>query len=197
LYAQATWNGVNVATASTMSSGFQIQFNQAVNILYNWSTTSFPVGVSYTISDARLQIFYFGFALATRDVTEANAVPSTQGNIAMNWSTGPLQYILAGTYLLVASLLEPSGKTVWSQVFWVDVSAPAYILAALPIVLILIAIYELYGVATVGRQAALKRQAKGGGGAASPASSSPTNPPTAESSSTVDSSGTPPPGGAA
>ncbi|MGB6442637.1 MAG: hypothetical protein WBF81_05000, partial [Thermoplasmata archaeon] len=153
-----TWDGNNILSAGKVSSAFQIQFNGAVNLLYTWSS----VGSSaYTVSDARLQIFYFGFALATRDITDALPVSSHSGNFTMNWTTGPLQYVLEGTYRLVASLLEPNGSTVWSQSFWTQVAAPFYIGAALPIILILIVIYELYAVATVGKQAALKTPKKG------------------------------------
>jgi hypothetical protein len=173
----ATWNGVNVATANTSSSAFQISFNGAVTVVYGWSQ---PIGIGprWLINDARLQIFYFGFALGTRDITTTTGAAT--GNLTMgNWSTGPLQYILEGTYQLVASLLSPNGTTVWSEGFWVDVAAPFYILAVLPIVLILIAIYELYGVATVGKQARLKRQKQGGGPAPPPATPAAAAPPAA------------------
>lgn len=175
----ATWNGVNIATANTSSSAFDISFNGAVTVVYGWSQPS-GAGPRWLVSDARLQIFYFGFALGTRDITTTTGVAT--GNLTMgNWSTGPLQYILEGTYELTASLLTPNGTTVWSQAFWVDVAAPFYILAALPIVLILIAVYELYGVATVGQQVRLKRQKKGGEttppSAPTPPSTEPTPPP--------------------
>ena len=183
----ATWNGINIQTASSTSSAFQIHFNGVVNILYNW--TSGVGAAAYLINDARLQIFYFGFALATRDIVTTPGASS--GSIVMNWTTGPLQYILEGSYLLTASLLATNGTTAWSQSFWVNVAAPFYILAILPIVLILIAIYEFYAVATVGKQAALKSQKKGG--AASPPTTTPAVALAPSTASTpADSSATPP-----
>ncbi|MGI0155101.1 MAG: hypothetical protein ACREDE_03050, partial [Thermoplasmata archaeon] len=182
----ATWNGVNIATANTSSSAFHISFNGAVTVVYGWSQP--PSRAGWSISDARLQIFYFGFALATRDITTSSG--ATTGNITMgNWSTGPLQYILEGSFQLTASLLAGNGTTAWSQSFWVDVLAPFAILAALPIVLIVIAIYELYGVATVGKQAALKRQRKGD---AEPPTTS-TAPPATGSPEPTPTDATPPP----
>jgi hypothetical protein len=181
----ATWNSVNIATANTSSSAFHISFNGAVTILFGWSQP-LGAGPTWLVNDARLQIFYFGFALATRDVTTVTG--AANGNLTMgNWSTGPLEYILEGTYELTASLLDNS-KTVWSQSFWVDVAAPFYILAALPIVLILIAVYELYGVATVGKQVALKRQKKDGPGGSTPSTASPAS----TATSTPSPEGTPP-----
>lgn len=189
----ATWNGVNVAAANSTSSAFSLSFNAAVTVLFGWSQA--PTGAArWEVNDARLQIFYFGFALATRDIT--TSVGSPNGNLTMgNWSTGPLEYILEGSYELTASLLA-NGTTVWSQSFWVDVQAAFYILAALPIVLILIAIYELYGVATVGKQVMLKRQKRGGPPPSSPPAvgtvAGSTSPPAPEPPDPAVASGTPP-----
>ncbi len=158
LYAQATWNGANVRNYASATSAAHIGFNGVANVYYNWSSLGGVAGVgapSFTINDARLQIFYFGFSLATRDVVDSAAVPATTGSFTMNWSTGALQYLLEGSYKLVASLLAPNGTTMWSQAFWVYVAAPFYVGAVLPIVLILIVIWELYNVATVGKYAML------------------------------------------
>ncbi|MGA8543417.1 MAG: hypothetical protein WB947_07785, partial [Thermoplasmata archaeon] len=174
LTATAVWNGVNVVTADTVNSAFHITFGNSVNVNYTWSqnTGVGGPGAAWSINDARLQIFYFGFALGTRDVT--TTVGQTSGTIFMsNWNTGALEYIVEGTFMLTASLIATNGTTAWSQSFWVDVAAAYYILAALPIVLILIAIYEIYNVATVGRQQALKQQKKEAPPPATPAASPP------------------------
>lgn len=145
--ATVTWDGHNIGDYGTATSAATISFNGVANVLYTW-TSSAPV----TINDARLAIYYFGFALATRDVINSAAAPTTSGSFTMNWTTGSLQYILAGSYRLVASLLAPNGTSMWSQTFYVNVAPPYYILALLPIVLILLAIWELYNVATCGKQ---------------------------------------------
>lgn len=152
-----TWNGANVLNYTSPTSAVHIGFNGVVSVHYSWSSS---VGTSelFTINDARLQIFYFGFALATRDVVNSAALPGTSGQFTMNWSTGALQYILEGSYRLVASLLAPNGTTMWSQTFWAFVAAPFYIGALLPIVLVLIVVWEVYSLATVGRQAGLGKR---------------------------------------
>lgn len=182
-----TWNNANIQTASTESSAFQISLNAAVNVRYTWTSTS------YSINDQRLQMFYFGFALATRDVTETAGTAS--GSVPLNWTTGPLEYVISGVYQLTASLVSPNGSTAWSESFWVDVQAPFYIGAVLPIVLILITVYELYSLATVGRQAALKARAKGG--TMAPATSAPPSSPPPMDTGAAEGAppGTPPPGG--
>lgn len=181
LSAYATWNGVNVATAANASAAFRMSFGANVTVIFYWTqaTGSAPIAVD----DARLQIFFFGFALGTRDITTVGAATSP---LSMNnWNTGPLQYILSGTYQLTASLLATNGSTVWSQSFWVNITAPYYILALLPIVLILIAIYEVYALCTVGKYAMIGRP---------PKSSEPTPP--SPSSPTQDSAEAPGSGGA-
>ncbi len=168
LTARALWNGVNIVTANTTSSAFHISFNGAVNVVYTFAQPP-GAGAAWSINDARLQIFYFGFALGTRDITES--VGMVSGTITMgNWSTGPLQYILAGTYLLTASLIAVNGTTAWSQSFWVDVAAPYYILALLPIVLILLSVYEAYALCCSGKHVSRGKVPGGGTPPATPAS---------------------------
>jgi hypothetical protein len=159
--ATVTWNGANVLNYSSPTSAVHIGFNGVVNVHYTWSSPLLAGGAP-TINDARLQIFYFGFALATRDVVNSVATPATSGQFTMNWSTGALQYILEGSYKLVASLLASNGTTMWSQSFWAFVAAPFYIGALLPIVLILIVIWEVYNLATVGRQVLLGKRPPSG-----------------------------------
>jgi hypothetical protein len=157
--ANVLWNHQDASKYDSASSAATIAFNAAVDVHFFWNSTSGPAGAPalITISDARLQIFYFGFSLVTRDVFETPPTPALSGGYDMSWSTGALQYILEGTYRLVASLLTPNGTTEWSQTFWVIEAAPFYILALLPIVLLALGIWEIYSIATVGRQAALGR----------------------------------------
>jgi hypothetical protein len=188
LVANASWNGLNITTAGSPSSAFHISFNGAVNIYYYWSQTG--SASPWSINDARLQIFYFGFALATRDITQS--VGSTSGNLVMgNWNTGALEYILEGSYLLKASLIATNGTTAWSQSFWVNVAAPFSILAALPIILILIAIYEVFELLTSGKHAVPKKPKMGGLPPETPVTEQP--PPMQEW--TDPTAATPPPGG--
>jgi len=199
LSANASWDGTNISTASTASSAFHISFGGSVNVYYSWRQPTGLAGGSapWSINDARLQIFYFGFALGTRDITLSAG--QTSGNISMsNWNTGPLEYVLEGLFLLTASLLAPNGTTAWSQSFWVDVAAAFYVLAALPIVLLLLGVYELYSIATVGKQQALKRAKSGGGKAPENAEPAPSTSPPPASSETADAPtapSTPPEGG--
>ncbi len=174
--ATVTWNGANIGNYTSATSAARIGFNAVVDVQYTWNSV-LGDAQRYTISDARLQIFYFGFALATRDVLNSSAGPALAGAFTMNWTTGSLQYILEGSYRLVASLLAPNGTTMWSQTFWVFVAAPFYVGAALPIILIVIILWELYNVATVGKLATLSRTSgsppAAGSGGESGGSSSP------------------------
>jgi hypothetical protein len=194
LTATAAWNGVNVATANTSSAAFHITFNGAVNILYTWTQSSSAGGGAWSINDARLQMFYFGFALATRDISTTTG--RTSGTLLMgNWSTGPLQYIIEGTYLLTASLLATNSTTAWSQSFWVDVAAPFSILAILPIVLLLIAVYEAYSLCCSG-QHYRATSSKGGTPPSTPAASAPpATTPSATTPSAEPTAESPPPSG--
>ncbi len=175
-----TWNGANVASNGGVSSALSIDLAQQANVRYNWSAAPLTGG-PVTVSDARLQMFYFGFAVATRDVTISNPMPSLGGNIVLNWTPIAVSYVLGGAYRLTASLLTPNGTTVWSENFYVKGNAPYGILAVLPILLLLIAVYEAYLLARSGRFATR-----------SVPPSAPTTPP-ASPESAEEPSGAPPP----
>lgn len=155
IQATVTWDGTNIAHSPQPSSAITTTLGGPVDLLYNWSS-SVEVGGSpllYTINDARLQMFYFGFALSSRDVLVNDSIPTVAGSISMDWvPPSVLHYVIEGTFLLTASLLAPNGTTMWSQNFYVDASAPLSIGAVVPVILVLIGLYEVYALLTSGRQ---------------------------------------------
>jgi hypothetical protein len=187
-----TWNGVNVDTAGSASSALSVDFSSTASVLFNWTIPTTPGFVDP--NDGRLQMIYFGFALATRDVVTSGP-PVT--SIPMGWNPGALVYILEGVYKITASLVTGNGTTVWSENFYVRASAPFSIAALLPIILIVLIAWELYSVARSGRQALLSQKGK-----APPtppeeaAPAEPTTPPSGEEAppSEPEESGTPPSG---
>ena len=152
--ANVLWNGVNVCSYSSASSSLSVDFSQSADIRYFWNATA---GSAVPLNDARLQMFYFGFSLATRDEVASSPETGT-GSFDLSWTPGVLTYVLEGLYGLTASLVAPNGSVLWSENFFVTATAPYSILAVLPIVLVLIAIYEVYALAVSGRQAALGRK---------------------------------------
>ncbi len=155
--ATVTWNGADVSSASAMSAAISTSFGSTINLHYAWSYTTGGIGPkvnAYNISDARLQMFYFGFPLATRDVVDSNPQLANNGSFDMSWDPGVLQWVLAGIYGVTTSLLAPNGSTMWSDAFFVHVTAPGGVGAILPIILLLIGAYELFELARSGRQSA-------------------------------------------
>lgn len=195
------WNGVNIDSAGSASSALTVTFNEAVDVNYTWVRSAYP-----GVGDARLEMLYFGFPLSTRDVSTISGPASSPGLAVMNWTVGALQYAVEGVFGLTASLLD-NGSTLWSENFYVRITAPYSILAALPILLILIGVYELYGLVRSGRQAALVRRPAGGsapppagGSATTPAAATTSTPPAASETPAAESpppteSESPPPGG--
>ncbi len=147
--ANVSWNGVNVCSYSSASSSLGVDFSQTEHIHYTWSSVR---GAPVSVSDARLEMFYFGFAIVTRDQI-ASSPETGNGSFDMSWTPGALTYVLEGLYGLTASLIAPNGSTLWSEHFFVTATAPYSILAVLPILLLVIAIYEAYSLATAGREA--------------------------------------------
>jgi hypothetical protein len=131
-------------------------------------------------------MFYFGLAVATRSVS-----PITQQTGDMQWdAVQTVQWLIEGTFALTASLIAPGGGTLWSEGFFVHVAAPYNLLAAVPILLILVLIYEIYNVATSGSQ---EKGSKSKGKA--PPASSPSASGTGTASTPAQGAGEPPAGG--
>jgi len=193
LQANVLWNGAEISTAATAGAAFRLGFNGVANLDYFWNQTLLT-GAGWSINDARLQIFYFGFALGTRDIVATTGQSS--GNLVMgNWSTGALQYVVEGTFELTASLLATNGTTAWSESFWVDISAPFYILAVLPLVLALIAVYEVYALCCSGQHVMKRTSGKPGTGSPSAAETAASSAPAAEEPPDPAEASSPPPGG--
>ena len=143
-----TWNGVNISDYSTASSAVSVAFNQAINVRFAWDPAD---PAMQGVNDARLAMVYLGFALSTRDVSPTPG-PGAPSSATMNWSVGAIQYLVEGVFGVTASLLA-NGSTVWSQSFYVRLVAPFSILAALPLILLVLGAYELYALARSGRHA--------------------------------------------
>ncbi len=179
-----TWNGVDISTASSASSALTIDLTQSANLIYNWSTSA-----GIRINDARLQMFYFGFAVVTRDQTLS--VAQSSGPIPLSWTPLSISDVLEGVYRLTASLVAPNGSTMWSENFYVRGNAPLGFVAVLPIVLIVIMVYEVYGLFRSGRYAAIGRK----GVAPPPAIPTTTAPPTGPPAPAEPPAQSPPPSG--
>jgi hypothetical protein len=143
-----TWNGADVSAAGSASSALVIDLTQQANLLFNW-TLSAPNTAD--VSDARIQMFYFGFAVATRDQVLTNPVARASGSIPLSWTPLSVAYLLEGVYRITASFIAANGSTLFSENFYVRDNAPLGIVAILPIVLLAIMVYEVYGLARSGR----------------------------------------------
>lgn len=151
-----TWNNVDVSSASTASSAMTIGLSQSANLVYYWNV-SVGSRSNVTINDARLQMYYLGFAVSTRDQILSSPTPGS-GHIPLSWTPISVSYLIEGLYRLTASFVAPNGTTMWSENFWVRGTALYGFLAILPIVLLIIIIYEVYGLARSGRYAAIGRK---------------------------------------
>lgn len=150
-----TWNTADVSTAGSATSALTVDFTKSANVYFNWSTGTNAV----TINDARLQMFYFGYAVTTRDQVVNNPVAQSTGHIPLQWTPLSLAYVLEGIYKITASFLAPNGTTMFSENFYVKATALYGILAAIPIIAIAIVIYEIYSLVRSGRYAAMDRKA--------------------------------------
>jgi hypothetical protein len=144
--------------------------------VYYWNVSS---AAPVNVSDARLQMFYFGYAVSTRDELRTNPLASSHGNIPLSWAPLSIDYLLEGAYRMTASILAPNGTTLWSETFYVRGTAPYGVGALIPIVLIILIVYEVYALVRSGRYVMLGRPPAAPPPAAPPAATPPASPPPA------------------
>jgi len=185
-----TWNNVDVSTAGSASAALSIDLTHSASLLYSWSTAT-PVNVS----DARLQMYYLGFAVSTRDQVVSNPVAQSRGSIPLSWTPVSVAYLLEGVYRLTASFIAPNGTTMFSENFYVRGTAPLGVLAILPIVLLIILVYELYMLVRSGRYVTLGGKGPSPPPSTPPESSTATPPPTEDASPPPAEDSAPPSGG--
>ncbi|MFI5038270.1 MAG: hypothetical protein ACHP93_07300 [Solirubrobacterales bacterium] len=192
--ATVTWNGQNISHASSAGSGFDLGYGTNIDIRFYWSApaTSAPVPVE----TARLQMFFMGLGIATRDVRQDHPAGATNGTIDLAWSgAGILAYLIEGTYQVTASLLDGNSTSLWSENFYVKMTAPGEIFALVPIVLLVLGVYELVSLARSGRREASREKPPKPGQGASPgpegATSSGASPGAKESVPTTGKGGSP------
>ncbi|MGP8077813.1 MAG: hypothetical protein ACLQD8_07240 [Thermoplasmata archaeon] len=146
----ATWGGTNLSAASTEAHAFGISANQQIVNVFTY--TIHAGGPNVTL--ARIQAFYFGAVISTDQVSTVNHPAGggvEHGTGTMNWGLGTFTYLLAGVYLLTASLVDANGSTVWSENFYIDATAVDHIASGLIIFLLVLGLVELYSILTVGR----------------------------------------------
>ncbi|MFY9716341.1 MAG: hypothetical protein WAK40_00155, partial [Thermoplasmata archaeon] len=154
----ATWDSTNLGAASDQAHAFSITTNQRVLVNFTFVV---PVGEP-KVTTARIQAIYFGAVIST-DQVSASTDLSGNGVAYMNWTLGTFTYLLAGVYLLTASLVNATGATVWSENFYIQAHAPYRIGSGLIVFLLVLGFVELYSILTVGR--AMRKRPKPGGGA--------------------------------
>lgn len=150
-----TWNGFPITLFGSASSALSTYLNTTVRLVYNW--TSAPVAGGppphYIVTSARLSMLYLGLALPAITDILTNPVPATGGVFTFVWDPAYLHYLIAGLYQFSSTLLDNNGTTVWTENFYVHITAPFYLLTALPLLLVVLIALEAYTLARSGRHA--------------------------------------------
>jgi hypothetical protein len=143
-----TWNTHSTANATTTGSALSVSLAGTITMQFSWSSSG-KTGPPGGVSEVEFQAFLFGFSFITRALTNTPALTTPNGVSNLTWDPGALSYIIAGDYLCLASIFAPNGTTIWSESFYIKASAPFVVGALLPIILLLLLVYELYAVLTV------------------------------------------------
>jgi hypothetical protein len=145
-----TWDGQPISSAGSPSSAFSYAKGATARVDFAYDEISGPA-----ISNASIQVTYLGLVLTTSTSATSPAIHLCLGcgQAAINWSFGNLIDALEGAFRLTASLLYANGTTAWSESFYIFVQAPYLLESAAVVVLLVLAIVELYAGALSIREA--------------------------------------------
>lgn len=140
-----TWNGLPTSTAPNANSAISWTFTNVATVVFSWTGPAGGAGVS----QAFLVVLFLGFPAYTKQQVESSPLPSSGGSISMTYDLTEFKWYLQGLYQLHAYLEDPSGNSLWSELFYVRVAQP-YSIVVTTVGLLLLTVAELYMIATVG-----------------------------------------------
>ena len=141
--ATVTWNGVNVADASSASTAFSIRPGQSVEVQFRYAESS---GAD-PVANASLLLLYAGLTMSAESIVTAPV--GLFGATALNWTFGSLIYITEGVYEVTAELLDANGTILYSGGFFVDAHAPYVVGSLIALMATLLGIVEVFFVRSV------------------------------------------------
>lgn len=137
-----SWDGTPIGDASSPSTAFTISPGQTASV--NFSFVGAPSGPP--TPTASLTLWFFGVPLSA--VTVPSTVVAGVGSAVVNWSFGGLYELTEGVYRVDAQLTDASGNLLVNQSFYVDAKAPYVIGSAIAGFATVLAVLELYWIAT-------------------------------------------------
>lgn len=155
----ASWYGKNPLPATTVASAFSISLVDPSTITLDWfqrvgPPPLFPVPVTAVA----VHLYYFGFLLYGARTNLNPGAISGEANITL--TPAPLGYLTAGVYSAKLELDGSNSSVLWSASFFVRATPVFVIGAVIPILLLIIAVLEMYGVASAARRGRRRRALK-------------------------------------
>ena len=156
--ASVLWNGVDAGRANSPSSAIAASIGDVVTVtfLWNWSGAG---AAPYSISNLRLHVLFFSQSVYTKDQAFNPARAPTNGSFDLTSDLTASRYLLEGIFLISAEIVSDSSGTVWSEQFYVHVTAPYHLVAA-TLGLGALLVYELVQLVRVGPHALPKGRLK-------------------------------------
>jgi hypothetical protein len=156
--ATLTFGGLNTSGAGSPSSALNLPPG-AIAASFHWTDVPGlnPVGGGHTsIAQGEIAAMVLGFSAFTRVQVLSPPDPNASGWINLSSDFSEVRYLAEGLYEVTGTLTGQDGSTVWQQSFYVHVVSP-YHLVAINVLLVAIAIYEIYNIAKLGSTRSLKK----------------------------------------
>jgi hypothetical protein len=143
-----TFNGLETSGATSPSSALPVAPGIA-RTTFSWRDQPVGGAAAIPVAQAQLQAFVFDFAAFSRVQTPTPAITSVTGQINLTGDFSTTQYLVEGVYQLEGTLTASNGSIIWSEYFYIHVEAPLH-LTVLNLILVAIALWEIYAIAKLG-----------------------------------------------
>ncbi|MCI4350975.1 MAG: hypothetical protein L3K15_05625 [Thermoplasmata archaeon] len=153
LTASLSFSGFTTTGAGSPSSALTVSPG-SVSASFHWDDTARAQHIP--IAQAQIAALVFGFSAFTRVQVLQPANSNATGWVNLSSDFSIVRFLAEGVYQVVGSLTAQDGSTVWQESFYVHVVS-TYHLVVINIVLILIAVYEVYNIAKLGSTRTYKK----------------------------------------
>jgi hypothetical protein len=149
-----SFSGFATTGAGTPSSALTVGPG-SVSASFHWDQSARSQG-HLAIAQAQIEALVFGFSAFTRVQVLTPPTSNVTGWVNMSSDFSIVRYLAEGLYQVVGTLTAQDGSTIWQESFYVHVVS-SYHFVVINILLVLIAVYEVYNIAKLGSTRALKK----------------------------------------
>lgn len=123
--ASLLFDGHSAANATSVGSAIGVNARSLIPVSISWVARGGKLGTpgSVSVQQARVDLLLFGASTLSNVLNEQPAVVGSNGTANLSLDYRQYVYLAEGVYELRGSLLAPNGSALWTELFFIHVTA--------------------------------------------------------------------------